>query len=198
MSFDDSLLGGTLHVFVAFDWGDEIDLEHARRLLPAESQDLARRPRTPSSIAYRPAPLRYPHEMLRLNLAELGPVDALAETLVFDFGGASVSLQIPFELTPPALARLAGALADPQPLVDAAQNASRDLFAKLQPAIQQAAWSPLGEEYFVFQLSPGDPLPPPQQLIEEHPAWLVGLARLESQELSYSEIDDALQSRISY
>src|SRR5439155_10770563 len=29
-------LRGTLHVLVAFDWGEGIDLEHARRLAPAE------------------------------------------------------------------------------------------------------------------------------------------------------------------
>src|SRR5262245_29747572 len=198
MSFDASLLRGTLHIFVAFDWGYQIHLEHARRPLPAESQDLARRPPTPSSIAYRPAPLSYPLPTLRLNLAELGAVQAAAETIVFDFGGASVSLKIPFQLTPPAIARLAGALADPQPLVDAAQNASRELFTELQPAIQQAAWSPLGEEYFVFQLPPAEQFPPSPELIEEHASWLVGLARLECQELSPTEIDSALQSRISY
>ena len=54
---DDAMLRGTLHVFVAFDWGDELDLDKARQLYPAQSQDLARRRRTPSSIAYRPAPL---------------------------------------------------------------------------------------------------------------------------------------------
>ena len=37
---DQAILRGTLHVFLAFDWGDEINLEHARKLLPAESQDL--------------------------------------------------------------------------------------------------------------------------------------------------------------
>ena len=30
-------VAGTLHVFVAFDWGEEIDLDQARRLVPAEA-----------------------------------------------------------------------------------------------------------------------------------------------------------------
>ena len=34
---------GVLHAAVAFDWGDEVDLEHARRLAPAEFRTLARR-----------------------------------------------------------------------------------------------------------------------------------------------------------
>src|SRR5438094_777694 len=49
-------LAGTLHVYVAFDWGDEVNLERARGLLPAETQVLPRRRRTPTSIAYRPPP----------------------------------------------------------------------------------------------------------------------------------------------
>ena len=71
---DSSILRGTLHVFVAFDWGDELDLDAARRLVPAESQDLARRRRTPSSIGYRPAPLRYPLAAPAIELPEVGPV----------------------------------------------------------------------------------------------------------------------------
>lgn len=198
MFSDQTILRGTLHVFVAFDWGDEIDLEQARRLAPAESQDLARRRRTPSSIAYRPAPLRYPLVMPQLELPEIGAITGLAEAIVFDFGGVSVSLQIPFELSAKQLTRLAGALADPQLLVEAARGASANLFSKLQSAIEQVGCSPLTEEYFVFQIPPGNSLPPPEELIQENSIWLSGLVRLESAELSSSEIESALQSRISY
>jgi hypothetical protein len=38
-------LTGTLHVYVAFDWGEEIDLERTRALVPAEVRDLPRRRR---------------------------------------------------------------------------------------------------------------------------------------------------------
>jgi hypothetical protein len=195
---DKTILRGALHVFVAFDWGDEVNLEEARRLLPAESQDLARRRRTPSSIAYRPAPLRYPLGGVRLELAEIGAVETAAEAIVFDFGGVSVSLRIPFELSPAALARLAGSLAEPQKLVDAARSASQELFERLKPAIQQAAWSPLGEEYFVFQIPPGDPPALPEELLEQHSDWLAGLVRLETEPLSREEIAIAVQSRIGY
>ena len=211
MLADDFPLRGTLHIFVAFDWGDEIDLDRARRLFPAESQDLARRRRTPSSIAYRPAPLRYPLKLPALELPEVGSISehsspdqspsttaAVAEAIVFDFGGVSVSLQIPFELTPAALSRLAGALADPAALVEAARTASNDLFFKLQPAIEKCDWSPLGEEYFVFEIPPNQRLPAPPELISQHADWLAGLVSLEAEPLSQSEIEAALQSRISY
>jgi hypothetical protein len=195
---DETILHGTLHVFVAFDWGDEIDLERARQLRPTQSEALARRRRTPSSIGYRPAPLRYPLNLPPIALPELGDVQAASEAIVFDFGGVSVSLQIPFALTAAALARVAGALADPQSLVEAARNATTELFHQLCPAIQDPAWSPLGEEYFVFQIPPCDAVPAPQSLVEQHAGWLAGLVRLELEPLSQSEIEAALQQRISY
>jgi hypothetical protein len=198
MLTEQPLLCGTLHVFVAFDWGDEVDLERARKLLPTQSEELARRKRTPSSFGYRPAPLRYPLTVPSMTLPELGTVQPAAEAIVFDFGGVSVSLQIPFQLTRASLSQLAGALADPQSLVEIARKATTDLYQKLQPAIQDSAWSPLGEEYFVFQIPPVDSLPPPQSLLDGQAGWLAGLVRLESDALSPSEIEAALQSRISY
>jgi hypothetical protein len=198
MFAESELLKGTLHIFVAFDWGEEVDLDHARRLLPAELQDLARRRRTPSSVAYRPAPLRYPLGEARLTLAELGETSAVAEAIVFDFGGVSVSLQIPLALVPAALGKLASSLADAQPLVELARKVSSRLFETLRPAIQQPAWSALNEEYFVFQIDPCESMANPAELVEHEAAWLTQLVRLESEPLSASEIAGQLQSQISY
>src|SRR5262249_59382547 len=72
-------LAGVLHVYVAFDWGDEVRLESARSLVPAEVHALPRRRRTPPSIAYRPAPLRFLLEPVPLSLPELGTVQLGAE-----------------------------------------------------------------------------------------------------------------------
>jgi hypothetical protein len=67
------MLAGTLHILVAFDWGDEIDLERVRQLVPAEVHNLPRRRRTPSSIGYQPAPLVLTLAPLPLTLPGLGP-----------------------------------------------------------------------------------------------------------------------------
>ncbi len=192
------LLRGKLHVFVAFDWGDEINLDRARRLLPAQTQELARRRRTPSSMNYRPVPLRYPLGMLEIELPEVGRVQSTGEAIVFDFGGVSVSVGVDFEQSAGCLLRLAGALSDPQPLVEAIRKAATPLFEKLRPAIKDCAWSPLGEEYFVFEIPPGDPLPPPAMLVDGNANWLAGLVRLEADPLSAEEMTAALASRISY
>src|SRR5437764_15206035 len=107
----ETVLSGTLHVYVAFDWGEEVNLDHARRLVPAEVQGLVRRPRTPPAFAYRPAPLRYPLGSVPLSLPEIGVLLADADATLFDFGAISTALHIPFHLTVGQLTRLAGWLA---------------------------------------------------------------------------------------
>jgi len=192
-------LAGTLHLHVAFDWGDEIDLEQARRLVPAEVHTLPRRRRTPTSIAYRPAPLRFGLSPLPLELPEAGSVQAAAEATVFDFAAVSVALHVPFRLPPAGLTRLAGWLADPGPLIRAARAALEPLHRKLLPAVQSPSRrDDLSEEYVVFQVSAGGGVPSPDCLLAEHAAWLAGLVRLEAGPLSLEEVAEALRLRLRY
>ena len=80
----------------------------------------------------------------------------------------------------------------------APRQAFAPVYTNLLPAIHQPVWSDLTEEYFVFQIAPDGPLPPPAELLAQHGAWLAGLVRLEDEPLSPQEIDEALKSRISY
>ncbi|HEV3416055.1 MAG TPA: hypothetical protein VG056_04560, partial [Pirellulales bacterium] len=230
-----TVISGTVHIYVAFDWGDEVDLEAARRLLTGQPQALARRRRTPSSFAYSPPPLRFPLEPIELTLQEperaspersgerlaFGAADeardsgqaaepirshpafcrsfrASAEATLFDFGGVSVAMHLPISLTVGELSHLATCLADSDRLVEHAKLAAQWLFERLRPAIVQPSFNPLTEEYVVFQLPPGPPLPPPQALLEQWSEWVAGVARLESERLSGDEIAAALHSFISY
>jgi hypothetical protein len=194
---------GLLHIYVAFDWGDEINLELARKLVPAEVHALPRRRRTPSSFSYRPAPLHFGIGPISLELAELGSVAAPGRLTVFDFAAVSVALRIPFALSAGSLTRLAGTLAEPRLLIQAARSGLQPLFQQLRPAIQGVNWQEdLSEEYFVFQLPPGEPLPPPEQLVDVNrgkPAdWIASLVHLESGVLSSPEIAEALRLHLRY
>lgn len=191
-------LSGTLRAAVAFDWGDEIDLEHARKLAPSQFYSLARRPRTPSSIAYRPAPLRFHLPKANLSLASLGEIEVEAEATVFDFAAVSVALHLPFTLSAGELTRLAGSLSEAEPIVQAARRACDSLYRHLLPAIQTPSWSELSEEYFVFVLPPDDSLPSPAELVRESGGWLASLVRLEPETLSEEEIAESLRLRLSY
>lgn len=188
---------GTLYAFVAFDWGAEVDLAHARRLVPAELQTLTRRPRTPSSFAFRPSPLRIPLADAEIELQELGAVRATCEATVFDIGAVSVALRVPLELPADRLLRLADGLTPVDAIVTAARSVLSPLFDKLRPAVSRPCWSDLSEEYIVFHLPPHDGATAAELLTHASP-WLAGLVRLEKDPLSEGGIAEALKQHISY
>ena len=186
-------LTGTLHIYIAFDWGDEILLDRVAKIAPASAQELPRRRRTPQSFFYKPAPLHIALPDHRLVLPEIGAMDASVGVTVFDFGAVSIAFHVPFECTPTQLTALAGALADTAPFVRKARELVEPLHKQLMPAIQDPLWQDdLSEDYIVFQFGT-DALP---QLANE--AWLAGLVHLEAGALSAEEIGEATRYRISY
>jgi hypothetical protein len=195
---DRLLPSGMLHVYVALDWGEEIDLERANQLAAGSFLALARRSRTPASVNYHPMPVQFQLAPVPLVFEELGLVEARADATVFDFGAVSVALHIPFQLDMAATHRLAGSLSEADLLVQAARTAVGPLHQQLLPSIQQPLWSELSEEYFVFQFPPAPGLPPAETLLGDHADWVAALVRLEDEPLSASEIAEALRLRISY
>jgi len=189
---------GVLHGYIAFDWGEEVHFDRARQLVGGEAHSLPRKSRTPSSISYRPLPLRFGFEPLELVLPVLGEVRATSEATVFDFGGVSIALHLPFQLPADDLVRLAGALSDPDRVIEAVRTRAEPLFQQLLPAIDQPLWSSISEEHFVFELGTGTDRPEPARLLTERRAWLAGLLRLESSPLSSAEVEEALQLHMSY
>jgi hypothetical protein len=191
------VITGTLHIHVAFDWGDEINLAVVSSIHGTVGKPLPRRRRTPSSVEYRPLPLRFGLAPVALALPELGNVTAPAEATIFDFAGVSVALEVPFRLSPAALLQLAAHLAEPGAIVSAVRGVAEPLYQQLLPGIADANFSPLSEEYFVFQLPPGGPLQP-EVLLDPHAGWLAGVVRLEAGSLSADEVAEALRRHISY
>src|ERR1700722_11792346 len=177
-----------LHIFVAFDWGEEVDLERAAQLAPGEFVALSRRPRTPPSITYKPPPLRFRLAPTIVPLPVLGDLTAdRVEATVFDFAAVSVSLLLPFRLSLPELTRFAGGLADGDSsriVTRTAHAALEPLFQKVLPAIQKPSLlDTFSEEYYVFHFEPGAPLRP-DMFFGDLASWAAGLLRLEDQPLS--------------
>ncbi len=192
-------LDGILHVYVAFDWGDELDLDRARTLVPAELLQLPRRRRTPSSITYRPPPLRLLLAPTPFEWPELGAVSMHTEVKAFDFAGVSIAFQVPVRLPADGLLRLAGWLAEPAPLIKMARGVMEPLFQKLLPAIQHPEWRDgFSEEYFVFQLPHGTHTVPAAGANGQGSGWLAGLVRLEPGPLSPEEVAEATRLHLSY
>lgn len=187
-------VAGVLHVYVAFDWGDSLDLPRARDLVASGSyQELTRRRRTPSSFAYRPAPLHIELPAESLELAEIGRVEAAVGLTLFDIAAVSLSFRIPFSLDSQALLRLASSLAETQWLVEKARTLAQPVFESLKPALEDPVFVPdLTEDYFVFQLPP-DALP-----LANEANWMAGLVHLDASPLSMEERDEALRLKITY
>jgi len=196
----DVVVSATLHVFVAFDWGDEIDLERARRLAPSETHALPRERRTPPSVEYRPPPLRFPLAPWQPRWAMPVHVDrpVTSDATVFDFGAVSIALHVPLTLSSAELSTFAGSLADGQCFIEGARAASQSLYDRLTPAIPRPEWSSLSEEYVVFELQTTGGEAPSSQLVEQNRRWLAGLVRLEPDPLSDSEVSESLKARMSY
>ena len=191
-------LSGFLHCFIAFDWGEEVNLDKARHLVPAQLHNLPRKSRTPASITYQSPPLRFELSPTILALPVLGEVEVQFDLMLFDFGAVSLEMKIPFCLPASKLTQLAGALCDPSIFVKSARAASEPIYLQLRPAIDRPHWIDLSEEYFVFQLIPDPELSTLSQLLAQRQNWLAGLVRLESEPLSDSEISEALRLRLSY
>lgn len=184
-----------VHLAFAFDIGDEIDLDRARELLKGELGQIPRRRRTPESIGYRPAPIRVPLDPDGIRL----PVDVesssppRAELTLFDFGAISLAVRFPLVADRSTLLKLAGELADPAPLNEAARNLLRPWIERLRPVVYDFAPSTMSEEFVVFQL-----LERRGGWLEEHPDWIAGLIRLESEPLSQAEVREATRLALSY
>jgi hypothetical protein len=132
-------------------------------------------------------------------LPELGRIQAAGEVTVFDFAAVSVALHIPFRVAAGSLSRLAGWLADPSLFLQAARAAVEPLHQQLLPAIHRPQWrDDLSEDYFVFHLPPGSPLPQPAVLLDGAASWVAGLVRLEAGALSTEEVAEALRLHLSY
>jgi hypothetical protein len=192
------MMSGILHIYVAFDWGDEVNVDRALILLPGEARDLPRRRRTPSSVGYRPVPLRFQLAPIPLELPQIGALQAPAEAIVFDFAAVSLAMHVPIRLSGESLSQVAAWLADPGLVVQAARKALQPLHQKLLPAIQDPLWQDdLSEEYFVFQLPPGE-IGSPAELLASYSGWLAGLVRLENGLLSSEEVQEALRLNLRY
>jgi hypothetical protein len=198
----DDLLTGRLHIYVAFDWGDEINLDLARQQATGVVLDMVRRPRTPHSIAYRPPPLRFPLKPGAFTMPGLtNSTVPSAEATVFDFGGVSVALQLPFCMTRSDLRQFASGLnesAATLAIMKSTRAMLEPLFEQLLPTITRPLWAEnFWEEYFVFQFPPCGAVAP-DSLLGQHSDWLAGLLRLAEESLSKQEVEDALRLTLRY
>ncbi len=188
-------VAATVHLAFAFDIGDEVDLDRARSILQGQRGQLPRRRRTPESIRYRPAPIRLELEPAGIALPGNHPLSrpSRAELTLFDFAAISLCVRFHLKISPQGLLDLAGRLAEPAPLTEAARRLLAPWLEQIRPAVLDFAISDLSEEYIVFQLWASQ-----RDWLEHRCDWIAGLVRLESEPLSRDEIREATRLSLSY
>jgi hypothetical protein len=188
-------IAATVHLAFAFDIGDSVDLDRARLILQGQPGQLPRRRRTPESIRYRPAPIRVDLDPTGIAL----PGDPFllrppkADLTIFDFAAISLGVRFHLKISPEALLALAGRLAEPADLTNAARRLLAPWLEQIRPAAQDFAVSELSEEYIVFQLGESQ-----RDWLENRADWIAGLVRLESDALSRDETREATRLFLSY
>jgi hypothetical protein len=122
----------------------------------------------------------------------------LGQIKYYDYGVLSVVLELPFSGDWDTLVRLGSRWVWD---VDFAACASRIVRQKLEqarPALVKPYAEWLSEDYFIFHLREVQGSPSAEQLVKSNGAQIAQIVRGETMQLSDGEINEILQSRISY
>ena len=192
-----TLVRGRCTATFAFEVGQDIQLaECERRLGESERQTVRSRRRLPQYFEYKPAPLRLVEEPPDASI--LGHAVTRVETVLYDFGAAAVSYEIPFDCEYEHLVQLSSELQQSTVLPTDGRERLRRILERIGDAVSRPHLADLVEDYLVFRV---DMLSGPR-----HPRWLVEdargttarLLRGEAGPLSEEEEDDAVRSRMSF
>ncbi len=197
----------TVHVLVAFDVGQAIDLDHAESRLSvgAHRQGLGPSKRTPPYLDYRPLPVRVSGSAEPVEvLVGTGRSERVWKTQrafdagIFDFGAVSITMRIEFEGTLEELLALSDALYEHGPILAGARQVLGTLAETMADAVTKPHVADPMECYLVFQFDDPGMMEIVQARGAETDALLAGILRSERERLSDDEIADAVASRISY
>lgn len=204
-----SIVAGACWVHFAFDVGHSIRLADAEAALARANpkrEAIAGQRRTPSSLLFRPAPVRSaePVEPIRVGRFETAPV---LERTLFDFGAVTVAFRMPLaNASARELLALAAELYECESLRDEARRRVRALVDSLGDAVAQASVVDLIEDYVVFHAERWTPTPADaadgspsevDRLLVEAPT-IAAILRVADEPLSDGEIADAIAVRASY
>lgn len=185
---------GTLHLFLAFDVAQSIDLDKAAELVRsgATRGRLEHSRRAPSSMTYQPAPL-----CIRMQ-GEPRPVgawqtDGAVDVTLFDFGAASVEVRVPFESEMVALVDLASVVEGDLGLVGHLRERLAGVLSSVTAALRNPAIADRTEDYMVFSCRDVSP-----SVLETSPAVWSRVVRGDRARLSAEEVQEVMSGRMSY
>jgi len=201
---DLEVLKGTAHVSYAFDIGQGIRLEEAKRLLAAATQrELIRHKRpAPPYFQFDQPPLRYTAMVTPIGIGNAA-TEPSVDYVLYDFGAVSVTHRIPLRGKLSDLLAIGDALYENAALLETSRAGVSRLLDAIRPAVLKPFIYDLVEDYVVYQLeelSAGLRLP--SSGFTEDPAphmvTIAQLLRAERSPLSGQEVAEALACHVSY
>jgi hypothetical protein len=190
---------GTVHVLFAYDVGLAIDLVRCQQHI-SDLVELARikhKGHAPHYFQFDPPPLRVTQEITPLEVGAHRS-SAGVETVLYDFGGVSVSYAFPFAGPFDDLIELSARLIESPHLREDSRQRVGHLMAVIERAVLKPGISSLTEDYTIFQVGEFDPAIEPEILHARFGSDVARLLRSERDALSEQEVSDALANRVSF
>lgn len=197
------LTRGECRVYFAFDVGYGVDLDAARRAIPAGAARATPAPPRPHGVppVFRPEPVRFIDPAEARVLGSWAAASSV-EVSVFDFGGVSLVYRIDLESVGwEDLQRLAVALDEDSSLEADARRRIAELVRRLGPAIVRPGPSDLVEDYVVFhahEWTCGPPGSPAANLVRDAAAPIARVLRASPVPLSEFEVRDAVSCAVGF
>ena len=192
---DDTPLQGSVLVLIQFDVCEEIRLDQLRQIFGARTlEHPSLKHPAPGYVRYERPPVVEPIETLVLESGER--LDG--QIKYYDYGVVSVVFELPFSGDWDTMIRLSSRWVWD---VDFAGHAGRVARQKLQraaPALVKPYPDWLSEDYFIFHVREIAGAPSAEDLCRAHGAQIAQVVRGETAQLSEGELNEILQSRISY
>jgi hypothetical protein len=193
----EAALSGSFWFLFMYDVCEEIRLEDLRKLLPAETTGRGpsfRRP-APEYVRFERPPVVERLEPIRLESGEL----LRGEITYYDYGVMSIKFELPFELDWPRLVEQSSRWLDaPEPDAHAGRT-MRACLTRIHPVLEKPREDWLKEEYFIIHLDTArTPPQPAAELIQHCGPQIAKIVRGEESDLSESETEEILRSRMSY
>jgi hypothetical protein len=189
---------GTVSVFFAFDTGQSIDLEEARRHLGTlEPSVMAHRRRAPTYFQFDPPPLRVlqasePHVVAGRSLSPQ------VECALFDFGAISVRYDLPFDGPLDDLVPISVAIGESEELSASARRRAAALLEVVRPAVTKLLLASPVEDYLVVRIEETDAAGALEDFLEGHGTTVARILGAFDVVPSNEEVADLLQYRASY
>src|SRR5271167_1045078 len=181
-------LNGTLRVFHQFDIAEGTDLNQLHSILgtrPSRREPAFRHP-APEYVRFERPPVMEPLEPCSTNDGQA----IVPRIRYFEYGVASVELQLSFEGTWEELVRFANRWISSTELEGRAHTLLRERFGLVQPALKKSYEAWISEDYYIVQVNPvlrGDEVSTAEELLAERSVEIAQIVRGEETPLSKSE-----------